>query len=256
MAIEKVTISHHHKQRLQSLLARIEKETKQDVAGVLRQAAVWAIQSAAKATGPAKGSAFKATIRRNKYRYKPLVATQDYEGGQYWYVRRDTGKMFSTSKPITGRKKKKGLRNAKAIKSWSKKKKKFVLHPTKHTKLDKSDKAFLIPHAGAAKAGWQKALAAFGDQKDARKQTFSVPSNDLAGYYFDRSTGTHKKRRSRKPYYKKAGSTYDFYVQNLVKYTEKTSPFSATTAMIKTIRRLEGYWLRRMDGRLQQRANK
>ena len=230
--------------RLQQLLTRIGKETKQDIAGVLKQAAIWSLQSAAKATEPGK-SAFKSIPA--KYKFRPLVTTQEYEGGRFWYLRKKSGKLFSVHRPLKRGKEMKGVKRAKAIKVWSKKKNAFVMRPTHHTKRDKTDKAFRIPYAGAAKAGWQKALAAFGE-------VTKVDENRLSGYYYDRKTGQSKKRKSKKPYYKKAGTTYDFYIQNLVKYTAKTSPFSAKVAMLKTIRRLEGYWLKRLDGKLQKRS--
>jgi hypothetical protein len=239
------TLEQHSADRLGYLLKRIERETKQDVAGVLKQAAIWSLQSAAKVTEPGK-SAFKRL--GDKYKFKPMAKWGEIDGGKFWYVRKGTGKMFSTPKPIKKGKAMKGLRRAKGIKSWSKKKKRFVVAPTADMKRDKSDPKYRIPHAGAAKAGWQRALSAFGQPDD-------VPNKDLSGYYYDRKSGTTRKRKSRKPYYKKSGSTYDFFIQNLVKYTGKTSPLSAKLAMLKTTRRLEGYWLKKLDRKLQQRSN-
>ena len=141
---------------LNAKMARCIKATGRGMKGVVKQTMVFFTQSAVKETGPGKS---KPSKMAKKYRFRPIVKMPDSE---HWYVNKATNFLFNAGRRLTG-KAAAGLRKAKGIKYWDKKKNAFGYMPTKATsKYDTSDKRTRIKHAGAAKAGWLGVYALMG----------------------------------------------------------------------------------------------
>lgn len=144
------------RRKLNQSLQRIVKATEKNMKGLVKQTVIFFTQSVVKETGPGKSKPSKLA---KKYRFRPIEKMPENE---HWYVNKATNFLFNAGKRLTG-KRAQGLRKAKGIKFWDKKKNAFGFMPTKATKkYDTSDKRTRIKHAGAAKAGWLGVLALMG----------------------------------------------------------------------------------------------
>ena len=147
--------------KLVSTLSRIHNATQKEFSEIIKQASVFALESAAKATKPGRTSLVSRLAK--KYRVRPLVNYPETEGFAYSYTDKSgKQKIFTADKFIETRKRHDIKRVRKAIQVWSKKKGGFVFWPW-NGKRDADNKKFKIPHYGAAKAGWLNGLGKLGN---------------------------------------------------------------------------------------------
>lgn len=196
--------------RLNQALEKAVAMTGRGMKGLVKQATVFFTQSSVKETGPGKS---KPSRLAKKYKFRPVEKLPD---GEDYYINKSTGFLFNAGKKLTG-KKAAGLRKAKGIKFWDKKKNAFGFIPTKATtKYDTSDRRAKIPHAGAAKAGWLGVLALMG--KNAENTTVGTKYSRF-GFAADKDT---------------AGAV----LANLVDYARKRWPNAHRRALKKTENRI------------------
>ena len=193
---------------------------------LIKQTGVFAVQSAVKLTEPGNGSNLsKLPV---KHRFRPLVRIP--EGHGYYYTR-DGSTIFKVDKPINTRlKRNQGVKRVtKGIKNWSKKQRRFTYIPYIGTKRDTSDPRFKIPFAGAAKAGWLKALPKLGNAK-----SIDIGNNKRGG----------------KRYSKVRKSRGFLEIHNMVSYVSKTSPNAARGAVRKASNRMRKIWIPKVERRV------
>ena len=106
--------------KLKTVLDRISGELKKSSVDILRQAMIFAIQSAAKATAPGKTSL--PSKLADKFKYRPI---EKYKGPPL-YVNEKTGYMFEANE---GPKSKKVRKITRAWKYWDKGKGSFATKP-------------------------------------------------------------------------------------------------------------------------------
>jgi hypothetical protein len=166
--------------------------------------------SARKRTGPDNRSKIKSMKKKNRIR--PVVTlslNKQMNFGQFWYKDNVTGKIFMRPKPIS---KKSRFKNTiddeksrltpvtRAVKKWSKKKRRWVFTGTDKRKgLNGGD----IPHAGAAKAGW-------------------IQGQRNLGYKANTSIGKLSKRVARTRFLKGVNPVINH--TNNIEYVSKISP--------------------------------
>ena len=187
-----------------------------DRESLIKQTAIFAVQSAVKATGPGKSG--KVSKLPKKFKFRPLVKIPETSG--YFYTQ-DGENIFRTSQPINvkaKRNKDRGIKRiTKGIKMWNKKTKGFTYLPYIGAKRDESDRRFKIPFAGSAKVGWLKSL----NKLD--KKPVDIGENKRSSKRFGRVT--------RRPGL--------IEIVNLVSYAAKISPQSARIGLAKASRRLD-----------------
>lgn len=210
--------------RIGKTLDNVERVLKKDVSHIIRQTAIFAIQSATKATEPGKQS--KVSKLPKKFKFRALVKIPDSAG---YYYQTEDGKIFKAKGKIrtSGKTIK---RVTKGIKAWSKKQKKFIYIPYAGTKRDESDKRFKIPFYGAAKAGW---LLSY---KKLSKKSIDIADN----------------RQGRKKYNRVKVRSDLVEVTNLVSYASKTSPNAARIGLSKASNRLEKSWMPKVERKLER----
>jgi len=213
--------------KLENTLSRIARIMKKDVNELMKQTAVFSLDSAIKATKP--GESGRNAKLKNKYKFRKLAKIPESFG--YYYQTTD-GKIFKTKKPINLRKKAnkgKYKRVPKGIKIWNKKRKGFTYTPYIGTKADKSDKRFKIPYAGAAKDGWKRAFRKLGDSKAVKYSN-----------------------RGNKRYTSVTRRPGLLEIVNRVSYTSKTSPNTARIGLRKGTNKLTAVWMPRVDKRIER----
>jgi hypothetical protein len=211
--------------KLGNTLDRVSRIMGKDVNELIKQTAIFSLQSATKATKP--GSTSKVSKLPKKFRFRPLVKIPASFG---FYYSRDGETVFKTKEKLNLRKAENaGIKALKGIKFWNKKTKSFGYMPYIGEKRDESDKRFKIPGAGAAKVGWLKAL------KKLNKKAIDVGTN-----------------RGGKPFNRVFIRQGLIDITNLVKYASKTSPNAARVGLAKGARRLEKSWLPKVERRIER----
>lgn len=226
-------ISDHDIMRLRDTIERGAKELGVSAADLVRQASIFAIQSAARETGP--GNAASPSKLAVKYKYRKIVKGTPGPLNWFRYRRLRDGRdiVFQTANDISRRtQQKRGLKKmTRSVKVWSKKQQQFVLRIYSGTatgKYDKESRIGRIPHYGAAKAGWLKALGRLPGSKPLKSEGDQwVPNPRIS--------------------VTKQESTYQMVVENVVRYVDKISPQAAAVAMQKTANRMERIVQKRID---------
>jgi hypothetical protein len=230
----KATVNESQINSLARTLHRIHETTYKSSRDIIRQAMYFACQSAAKATKPT-GS--KLT---DKYKYRPIVKRGKMtKNGKYLYMYNDD-EWFATEKLISAKNlARQGIKRVeRAIQLWNKKTNEwdYVPYIGSSSKYDKNLKAGKIPGSGAAKMGWKGAFGKLG---------YSIEMD-----------GMNKGQR--------LSSLMDFgnelkahlTVRNLVDYTQKTSPESASTGLRAAENRMYGTYLKKLDSQIQGVCNR
>jgi len=214
--------------RITGLLSNVEKVLKKDLSGILKQTAVFAIESTAKATGPGDKRPSKMP---KKFRFRKFEKIPESFG--YFYKRAD-GNIFRTSSRIMpSRAKREGLtRVTKGIKAWSKKNKAFTYIPFDGTKGEaESSRKGKIPYAGAAKSGWLNSLKKLDGKK-------KVDPKDI--------------QRSNKKYSRVRITSTLVEITNLVSYAGKMWPQAPKVGLAKAANKLEKIYLKRIERRIER----
>lgn len=205
--------------RLRAVLDKIEKELKKSSGSILRQAMTFAVESAAIATAPQAGDKKLPSSLILKYKYRPITK---YKSKKPLYVT-DKGWTFYSEKRPRG----KNVRQiTRAFVYWNKKKSpgKKLQMPylgSASGKYDKDVQFGKIPHAGAGKAVWLKALGLIhGSGKS----------------YSDKTTGKAMPRVSEN----KGLAEHGITVENTIRYISITSPRAAARATTKATNKLIG----------------
>jgi len=215
--------------RIFRAINRTAKVLKMDVDLLAKITAIYAIQSATKATEPGSKGTVKGMAK--KYRFRPLV---DIPKGEGVYYLTDDGSIFKSPKALSsGVVRKRSLKRIKkGIKAWSNKQKKFTYIPYPQGKKNESDPRFKIPFAGAAKAGWLSAYR----RLDSKRQV------DLG----------NDNKQSGKRYSRVVVSPGRIQIENLVRYAGKTSPAAARIGLSKAASKLENVWIPRAERRIER----
>jgi hypothetical protein len=209
--------------KLKTVLDRISGELKKSSVDILRQAMIFAIQSAAKATAPGKTSL--PSKLADKFRYRPI---EKYKGPPL-YVNEKTGYMFAAN---TEPKSKKVRKITRAWKYWDKGNGAFAMKPytgTAEKKYDKEKKFGRIPYAGAAKAGWLKAL----------NRLPQAPGYSDAGAETGTAMPIVIESRS--------DDQHGISVENVIRYIGKTSPNAANTGLHSATNRMIGAYKKKIS---------
>ena len=209
--------------KLKTVLDRISGELKKSSADILRQAMIFAIQSAAKHTKPGLKTPSKL---QDKYKYRPIV---DYHSKVPLYINDSSGYVFSTKEKV---KSKNVRRITRAFRYWDKKngKKGFLpYYGTGKKKYDKETRRGKIPHAGAAKAGWLKAL----------NRLPQAPGYSDAGAETGTAMPIVIESRS--------DSQHGISVENVIRYIGKTSPNAANIGLRSATSRMIGAYKKKIS---------
>ena len=217
-------------QRITKTLQQVSRVLKKDTQKLIMQTMVFALQSAAKATDPGRGTNLSRLPK--KFRVRPLVKIPENEG---FYYKDKSGQIFKTDQKIPPAKaRRRGLTVMKGIKTWDKERNQWTYVPYAGTKRDESDKRFKIVFAGAAKGGWLKAY------KDLGKKNVNLGET----------------RKSKKKYTRVIKRTDLIEVTNLVLYISKISPQSANIGLTKAGNRLEKVWMPKIEKQLEKNWEK
>lgn len=191
---------------LEKILNQTVTVLKKDMPKIIRQASIFALQSAIAATPPGRTTRIKTLAQ--KYRFRPLVDMPESAG--FWYAT-PTGARFKVPRQLSkGEVKKRGLVwIKKGIKYWDHKAKQWAYRPWIGGR-DLSKKVWKIPFAGAAKAGW---IAGY------RKLNGPKP------------TDMGDNSETRKPYTVVTQTPTMTSIENLVKYLAKVAPQSAAAGI-------------------------
>lgn len=204
--------------RLKTVLDKISGELKKSSASIIRQSMIFAVVSAAKETHPTRTKLpSKLPL---KYRYRPIARPPV----EIWQS--SDGEIINGSRPQKG----KWRKITRAIQIWDKRDGGFSYLPYfgKATgKYDKELKIAMIPHAGAAKAGWLKAL----NRLPSSRETFS-----------DASTG------SLQPIVTETTSQnmHAIIVENIVRYIGITSPNAAARGLQSATNKMIGSYQKKI----------
>jgi hypothetical protein len=205
-------------------LDKIARVMDKDKDGLIKQTAIFAIQSAVKLTEP--GTTSKVSKLPKKFKFRPLVTIPENFG---FFYTDDAGRIFKTREKLRRNQLKDGKlrRVTKGIKTWNKKRKSFLYIPYAGAKRDESDRRFKIPFAGAAKVGWLKSLK-----------------------MLDRKPVDLGDNKGNKRYNRVINRPGLLEIVNLVSYASKTSPGADRKALAKATSRLEKIWLPKVDRRI------
>ena len=209
--------------RLRAVLDKIEKELKKSSGDILRQAMTFAVKSAAIATAPGRTS--KPSKLPTKYTYRPIVR---YQSNPPTYAT-DAGFTFTSEK----RPRSKNVRQiTRAWQYWNKRKAKGETLQKPYLgsasgKYDKDDKFGKIPHRGAGKACWLKALGLIHGSGES---------------YSDKESGKAMPRVSEN----KGLTEHGITVENIIRYISITSPNAATEATTKATNKLIGSYKKKI----------
>lgn len=222
-------------ERIKRAVERGAKELNRSSVNLVRQAAIFAIQSAAKETGPDRASSpskmkiahkFRRIVSYKNIGYFSTALQRHVKDYRYGYkTAAGKTKLFPADKPISPKTlEKRGLRELKRnIEVWDRRKRATLMIPylgTATTKYDKESKVGKIPHYGAAKVGWLKALGRLpGGKPFTESGAEWIPSPRVES--------------------RKSEDTYELEIENMTSYVQKISPNAAAIAMHKTANRME-----------------
>jgi len=238
------TVDPNDMRKLFSTFDMIMEHTRKKFPKLLKQAMRYAVISAAKATPPGH-KAGKVKSLPVKYRKRPIENIPKPKGAWYYYVDKN-GKtqVFKTPGVLTAdavkkirKKGKKIKRMKKGIKFWSKRKKSWDYYPLIDTRgkikqIRATDRRVRIPYAGAAKAGWRKALRKLG--------------NAQGGTGADLGMAERRGRDINQTTIK----DFQNIVTNLVSYAPKTAPNSARIGLKLGGNRLRGEFVKSYQKKL------
>lgn len=213
-------------ERLSRLLTKISYETGKDMYDLVRQAMIFGVQSAVKATKPGKSATADGLAK--KYKFRPILKFSQKSG--YFYELMN-GKTFRTEEPLAPWMYAQTARGnikrhiEQVIQWWDKKANEWKY--SAYTGDTESQKFLRIPHAGAAKVGWYGSLARLGK---------------TAGGVGDNNPG-----RLSKTVVRKGRLDAGIAVINLVDYTGKTSPDSAQIGLENAEKRLVKTYEKKLD---------
>jgi len=202
--------------RLDSIMKRIVMLSGRNLFGVVRQGAIFAIQSSSKATKP--GSSGTADGLAKKYKQRPILTSSARHG--FFYEMND-GKTFKSESQITLMTGARILRQvkrhiSKVIQWWNKKENGWDY--VAYTGTPENEKFRKIPHYGAAKVGWYGSLGKLGAS--------------VSG------TGENNAGRMSRMSILKTPLESGVKVTNMIDYTMKTSPQSASVGIVKAGNRM------------------
>lgn len=195
--------------RMSRILKRIETELGKDITKITRQGMIYAIQSAAKATAP--GTASSPKKLPTKYKYRPIERYRDginrYELG---------GKIVTLEQRLSDKslEARGGKRITRGYRIWRKRSGAWGMIPYSGDitgKWDKESPIARIPHAGAAKGNWLRALGKLGGKSEKIDDQGKLPPPSV--------------RIARRL------TEYSIEVGNRVRYISITSPNAARDAM-------------------------
>jgi len=221
------TVSQRDMQSLMRLFDKVERVTKKEASGLIRQASIFAGESAAKLMPPGKTS--KISKLPAKYRFRQLVRLPDNEG--IFYEDRDKPGVIFQVPDVISRKnvQRNNLRRVtKGIKVWSKARGTWVYWPYEGNRRDTSDPRFKIPNAGAAKAGFLQAVK--------RLDSKAKDMGGLDAQVLGRADVTR----------------YSITIVNLVEYSAKIGHDVPQQAILKTIARMKAIWQPKVDKAIQR----
>jgi hypothetical protein len=204
-------------ERLNKLLTKISFETGKDMYELVRQAMIFGIQSATKATSPGKSGTAKGLAKKNKFR--PILKFSVKHG--YFYELMN-GKTFRTEEPLApwmyAQSAKGNIKRhiEQVIQWWNKKENNWQY--SAYTGDSESQKFLRIPHAGAAKVGWYGSLSQLGKSSG--------------------GTEDNNSRKLSRAVIRKGTRDAGIAVINMVDYVGKTSPDSARIGLENAEKRL------------------
>lgn len=223
-------------------IARVVNETSKGTSQMIKQASIWALQSASKATPPGAGLNVKRLAQR--FRFRPIERIPESEG--YWYAwakkgaKGVDGRFFrSTKKLSSGVKSGRLIKIKYGIKYWSKRRNRWSYVPywngssSRPRKYDKNVKRGRIPSAAAAKYGWLRSLGQLSKK--------SVSKGNV--WHADQAANLLLRK-------------YSMVATNRVSYVRKVAPHSASIALTKTAKRLRGFWLPKLAERARKAAKR
>ena len=218
--------------RLQTAMDRAAEELGRDMRSLVKQASIWAIQSAARETAPSRASSPSRLPVR--YRYRPISR---YRGSVFIYAQNDKI-VFKTERRLSKKSEtRRGVRRVRRqIEIWSRKSHSLISLPylgSATGRYDRQSRIGRIPHAGAAKAGWLRALGLLPGSAP------RVNTGELDPY-----TPSPRVRVAARL------SSYSIFIENTVRYIAQTSPNAARAAMSSTANRMTA-----MVNRLIERRN-
>lgn len=208
---------------------------------IIRQAMRFSVISAARATPPGD-KAGKVSSLPQKYRIRPFEKIPESAGYFYQYTAKGTGKVgvLKFDRPLSrksvSRRKKSDptfKRLTKGVKCWNKKLKKWTYVPSAEAP-DKKSRVRRIPYAGAAKAGWRKALRVLGNAKGGTGADLGMAE-----------TGPEITKTVIEPLMNE--------VENVVSYASKIAPWSASVGLRKGANRLRGFYLKQLERDMERR---
>jgi hypothetical protein len=204
-----------NEQEFSAAIRLVQKRTGKAMAGLVKQATIFAAQSASKATPPGNGDNYKRISK--KYKVRPVVDMPQPWNGLYRYQGED-GKMTFRSAATSNKK----LKLVKyAIQAWSKKDGTWNYLPFLSRADAKASKLIKIPNVAAAKIGWFRAL---GDLDGKPK--------DYGTIRHPRGLGSGNMRTT------SMGASAE--AVNRVKYLGKIAPSSALIGLQKGMARFRG----------------
>jgi len=218
--------------KIAKTIDRVGRVLKKDAGGLLKQTAIFAIQSATIATPP--GVMSKVSKLPKKFRFRPLVRIPDDFG---FFYATESGTIFKTKSIISrSSARRRNLKRVfKGIKAFNRSQKSWSYIPYPGGKRDESYKRFKIPFAGAAKVGWLSAL----------KRLDNKPIDVGQDNY-----------RSGKAYSRVTVRRDLVEIINVVSYVSKIAPQSAAIGLNKDAKRLEHSWIPKIEKRIERDWNK
>lgn len=211
---------------LRKSIARIARKAGKKQKNIARQAIVFAVESAAKATYPGAGKNVNALPK--KYRFRPVekIVNSTF----FWYKwLTSSGKFgfFKSDQDIKNRKNGSLKKILRGIKYWNKNRQGWDYLPFEGAgKYHPEAKRGKIPHAGWAKLGWILSLRKLG--KKAPLPSGKKPRGSISTC-ISRHTETEA-------YYE---------VTNNIDYISKTSPQSAAIGLQKAKNKIDNYYLKK-----------
>lgn len=160
-----------------NMLKQASKKTVKFANNATRRVAIVFLRAAAKRTAPGKSSKVGKMAKKHRIRpVVPLTLTKQAQIGSFWYKDTRSDKLFSTRAPIGSRSLGQSFATSlpgvdgfdgrikpikRAIKAWSKKKKRFVYIGTELSRgMHEGNRQTRIPAAGAGKAAWSYGIRA------------------------------------------------------------------------------------------------
>lgn len=228
-----MTVNKADIERLRTTLQSIVANTRKKMPDLLKQAFVFAVQSATKATHP--GTASRPSKLAKRYRIRPIIKGLTQFGGFYFYRyidRSGNPQAFRSDRLITrtvtksGKPRKSGLLQlvTTGVKYWSKRIHGWDAMPiTGAARSIATERKLRIPHYGAAKAGFILMLRALGKPAETDGENGRLAT-----------------------VLKNFGDTAWIKGTNEVSYAVKTSPQAASEGIRKAANRMDAIWLKQL----------